>query len=64
MLQNDVFVLDRNQQIAISAQSANLLLQFFDIINRTFEDGSLVNSAIFTADVTAGTFDIAWQKRT
>lgn len=63
MLQDDVLVFDGNQQVAIPTQRADFLLQFLHVVDGPLQDGSLVDSAVLTADIAAGTFNATRQQR-
>lgn len=60
MLQNDILVLDRHQQLSVALERADFLLQFLHIVHRSLEDGSLVDAPILAANVATGALHVPW----
>lgn len=58
VLQYNILVFDSNQKVTIPFQRADFLLKLLHVIHSALEDGSLVDSAVFSANVAAGALDV------
>lgn len=63
MLQDDVLVLDRDQQLSVVLQRTQLLFELLHVVHRPLEDRALVDSAILAADVAARALHVPGQQR-